>query len=112
MCAMAVSADPGKDPIPSLFFRYYGPTLTSIMSVTVQMVVNGLLLGQYVGKEGVAAVGIYGPVLTVFISFVLALTIGGGILIARSIGAGDGAQARTILRFGTTLALVAGLVIA
>jgi Na+-driven multidrug efflux pump len=109
---MAVSADLGKDPIPALFFRYYVPTLTSIMSVTVQMVVNGLLLGQYVGKEGVAAVGIYGPVLTVFISFVLALTIGGGILIARSIGAGDGAQARTVLRFGTTLALVAGSVIA
>ncbi|MBT1686263.1 MATE family efflux transporter [Dawidia soli] len=109
---MAVSADLGKDPIPSLFFRYYVPTLTSIMSVTVQMIVNGLLLGHYVGKEGVAAVGIYGPVLTVFIAFVLALTIGGGILIAHSIGAGDGARARGVLCFGTTLALTAGLVVA
>lgn len=109
---MAVSADLGKDPIPSLFFRYYVPALTSIMSVTVQNIVNGLLLGHYVGKEGVAAVGIYGPVITVFIAFVLALTIGGGILVARSIGAGDGAQARAVLQFGTTLALVVGLAVA
>jgi Na+-driven multidrug efflux pump len=65
-----------------------------------------------VGKEGVAAVGIYGPVITVFLAFVLALTVGGGILVARSIGAGDGAQARAVLRFATTVALVAGLVVA
>jgi Na+-driven multidrug efflux pump len=109
---MAVTADLGKDPIPSLFFRYYVPTLASIMSFTAQMIINGLLLGHYVGKDGVAAVGLYGPVVTIFIAFVLALAIGGGILISRSIGAGDGAQAREVLRFGTTLALAAGLVVA
>ena len=45
---MAVTADLGKDPIPSLFLRYYVPTLASIMSFTAQMIINGLLLGHYI----------------------------------------------------------------
>jgi putative MATE family efflux protein len=101
-----------KDPIRSLFFKYYTPTLMSLMSVTIHQIINGLILGHYVGKEGIAAVGLFGPILIIFIAFALALMIGGGILIARSIGAKNYDYAQEVFQFTTTLALILGGIVA
>src|SRR5690606_6163713 len=109
---MSQPADLDKAAIPSLFFRYYTPALTSMLSVTIHQVINGIILGRYVGKEGVGAIGLYGPVLILFIAFSLALMIGGGILIAQSIGAKDYTQAQQVFRFSTTIALLIGGMIA
>jgi len=102
----------GEAPIRSLFFSYYVPALTSILSTTLHQVINGVILGQQVGKEGLAAVGLYGPVVIVFIAFTLPIMIGGGILIGKSIGAGEYDKAQKLLQFATTLAIVVGGVIA
>ncbi|TLV02148.1 MATE family efflux transporter [Dyadobacter luticola] len=95
-------------PIKSLFFKYYIPTLTSIASVLLHQVVNGLILSRQVGKEGIAAVGLYGSVLMVFTALNLPILIGGGILIGKNIGAGNYQKAQQVFRFATTIGLVLG----
>lgn len=105
---MSSKADLGKDSIQSLFFHYYFPALTSMLSITLHQIVNSLVLARYVGKEGVTAVGLFAPVLFVFIAVALALIIGGGILISRSIGARDYQQAQQVFQFSTTMALCVG----
>lgn len=95
-------------PIRSLFFSYYVPALTTILSTTIHQLVNGVILGQQVGKDGLAAVGLYGPVMVVFIALTLPVMIGGGILISKSIGAASYDTAQAIFQFATTLGLVAG----
>lgn len=102
----------GEDSVKSLFFKYYIPTLTSMLSVTAHQIVNGIILGQCVGKEGVAAVGLFGPVLTVFIGFALALMIGGGILISKNIGSKHFTYAQEVFQFTTTIVIVPGSIIA
>jgi putative MATE family efflux protein len=106
------SADLATVPVRTLFFKYYIPVLTSLLSVTAHQVINGIILGQYVGSEGVAAVGLFGPVLTIFIAFTLALMIGGGILISRSNGAGNYAYSQQVFQFSTTVAIMIGIIIA
>src|SRR5690606_37114794 len=101
-----------KDHIRSLLFKYYIPTLMSLMSVTIHQIINGIILGRYVGKEGVAAVGLFGPILIILIAFALALMIGGGILIAKSIGAKNYNHAQKVFQFTTTLALLIGGIVA
>jgi Na+-driven multidrug efflux pump len=108
---MSKAANLDKDPIRSLFFKYYFPALTSMLSITIHQIINGLILGQHVGKEGVAAVGLFGPVLIIFISFALMLLIGGGIVISKSIGAGNYSHAQNVFQFNTTVVLLAGSVI-
>jgi putative MATE family efflux protein len=98
----------GEAPVRSLFFQYYIPALTSILSITLHQVINGIILGQQVGKEGLAAVGLYGSVIIVFIALTLPVMIGGGILIGRNIGAGDYSEAQKIFNFATTLAVIFG----
>lgn len=109
---MAASHSLGETPIRSLFFQYYTPALVSILSVTLHQVVNGIILGQQTGKEGLAAVGLYGPVVIAFVSLTLPIMVGGGILIGKSLGASNYAHAQKIFQFATTLALLFGGTIA
>ncbi len=101
----------GKDPIRPLFFKYYIPILTSLLSITIHQVIDGAILAQYVGKEGVAAVGMFGSIITVFIAFGLTLVIGGGILIGKNIGAGNYTKAQGVFQFTTTLTILFGLIL-
>jgi Na+-driven multidrug efflux pump len=98
----------GNAPVSTLFFNYYFPALTSILSSTVHQLVNGVILGQQVGKDGLAAVGLYGPVVIMFVAFTLPLMIGGGILISKHIGAATYDKAQEVFDFATTLALFFG----
>ncbi|MDJ1504855.1 MATE family efflux transporter [Xanthocytophaga agilis] len=109
---MNVSNPLGKAPINTLFFKYYIPALTGILSSTLHQLINGVILGQQVGKEGLAAVGLYGPVTIVFIALTLPIMTGGGILIGKNSGATQYDKVQQTFEFGTTLALVAGSCVA
>lgn len=98
----------GQAPIRSLFFQYYGPALISILSSTAHQVINGVILGQQVGKEGLAAVGLYGPVVIVLVSLSLPIMIGRGVLIGKSLGAANYQKAQQVFQFATTLVLLLG----
>ena len=87
---MVQTKDLGNAPIRRLFFAYYFPAVVSMLSVTVHQIVDGVILGAMVGKEGVAAIGLYAPVLIVFIAIELMLMVGGGILFSQNIGAENG----------------------
>ncbi|MBC3790501.1 MATE family efflux transporter [Spirosoma utsteinense] len=106
-----VISDLGHAPVRSLFFRFYGPSLVSMASIALHQIINGIILGQQLGKEALAAISLYTPVLFVFIAFVLAVMIGGGILFSKRVGAQRYDEARQVFRFCTTLVvLVSGLV--
>ncbi|CCH52440.1 Multidrug export protein mepA [Fibrisoma limi BUZ 3] len=109
---MTASTSLGETPIRPLFFQYYVPALISIASTTLHQLINGIILGQQVGKEGLGAVGLYGPVVIVFVSLTLPIMIGGGILIGKRIGAGDYDKVQQVFRFATTLVLLTGGVVA
>lgn len=98
----------GQAPIRSLFFQYYGPALISMLSSTAHQVINGIILGQQVGKEGLAAVGLYGPVVIVLVSLTLPIMIGGGVLIGKSLGAAKYQKVQQVFQFATTLVLLLG----
>lgn len=108
---MVQKNDLGRTPIPRLFFAYYLPVLTSMLSVTIHQVVDGLILGQKAGKEGVAAVGLYAPVLILFIAIELIIMIGGSILYAQYSGAKNQEKALEIFRYTTTLTILVGILI-
>lgn len=98
----------GQAPVRALFFQFYGPALISMLSSTIHQVINGIILGQQVGKEGLAAVGLYGPVVIVLVALALPIMIGGGVLIGKSIGAADYDKAQQVFQFSTTLILLIG----
>ena len=109
---MVQTKDLGNAPIRRLFFAYYFPAVVSMLSVTVHQIVDGVILGAMVGKEGVAAIGLYAPVLIVFIAIELMLMVGGGILFSQNIGAENPEKAQKVFQFTSTITLLIGGAIA
>ena len=105
-------SDLGTAPIQTLFFRFYVPSLISMVSIATHQIINGIILGQQLGKEALAAIGLYTPVLLVSVALVLAVMIGGGILFARNTGAQRYAEARQVFQVATTLVLSVSVLIA
>ncbi|MGN7885732.1 MATE family efflux transporter [Dyadobacter endophyticus] len=98
----------GQAPIRTLFFQNYGPAIISLLSSIIHQVINGIILGQQIGKDGLAAVGLYGPVVIVLVALSLPIMIGGGVLIGKSIGAGDFEKVQEVFQFATTLVVLIG----
>ena len=98
----------GQAPIRTLFFQNYGPAIISLLSSIIHQVINGIILGQQIGKDGLAAVGLYGPVVIVLVALSLPVMIGGGVLIGKSIGAGDFEKVQEVFQFATTLVVLIG----
>ena len=98
----------GHAPIRTLFFQNYGPAIISLLSSIIHQVINGIILGQQIGKDGLAAVGLYGPVVIVLVALSLPIMIGGGVLIGKSVGAGDFEKVQKVFQFATTLVVLIG----
>lgn len=58
--------DLGTLKVPSLFRKYFVPTLLGMLSISAVTAVDGIFVGHGVGSDGLAAVNIYVPLLMVF----------------------------------------------
>ena len=65
---------------------------------------DSLIVGNYLGENALAAVSANGAFIFLFIGFFMGFSTGAGVVIARHIGAGDGAQTR--LAVHTAVAMV------
>lgn len=81
-------------------------------SIAAHQIINGIILGQQLGKEALAAIGLYTPILLISVAVVLAVMIGGGILFARNVGAQRYADAQQGFQFATTLVLLVSITVA
>ncbi len=68
--------------------------------------VDSMIVGQYVGKDALAAVGTSNPLMTLIILFVQGLCLGAGILVGTLYGAKD----YTILKREISTAMISGVV--
>ncbi len=75
-----------------------GPFLKKIIVFSVPLILTGILqlayntadvivVGRFVGKEALAAVGSTGSLVNLFLNVFLGLSMGSGVMVARHIGA-------------------------
>lgn len=62
------------------FFQYFIPTLIGMMLMSVNIVIDGIFVGNGVGSVALASVNIAVPVFSIIISIALLIGIGGGTL--------------------------------
>src|SRR5690625_5714474 len=76
------------------FFQYFLPTLFGMMLMSVNIVIDGIFVGNGVGSVALASVNIADPVFSIIISIALLIGIGGATLysIAMCEGAPQRAQ--------------------
>ncbi len=88
----------------TLFLRFAVPQMVGLLFNSVYTIVDGVFIGQRLGREAMAAAAVAVPLIEILISVAIAAGAGAGVLIAARLGAGDRAGARRL--FGTSVWLL------
>ncbi len=99
-----------------------GPFLKKIMIFSVPLILTGILqlayntadviiVGRFVSKEALAAVGSTGSLVNLFINVFLGLSMGSGVMVARHIGAKDDRRVSESVQTAMLLSVICGVLI-
>ena len=96
---MARANDLGHDPIGRLVLRLAIPSMLAQFVNVLYSIVDRMYIGNIpvIGDAALAGAGVCGPIVTLISSFAMLVGVGGGPLMAISMGAGDMAHAKKIL---------------
>ncbi len=99
-----------------------GPFLKKILVFSVPLMLTGLLqlayntadvvvVGRFVGKEALAAVGSTGSLVNLFLNVFLGLSMGSGVMVARHIGERDDKKIHDCVHTAMLLSVVCGFLV-
>lgn len=97
--------------LKSTYYRYLPPTMLSILGSTINVIIDGILIGNLVGEDGLLAVNICLPLHLVFYTIGALIASGASILSAQALGRNDVDESRRFMGLATLLCLVFSLVI-
>lgn len=97
--------------IVRLFFTYFIPSVCAMLALSTNATIDGIFVGQMVGANALAAVGIAWPLFPVMIAYELLFSIGGASLSSYYIGKGKPQRARMIFSSIFYFALTSGSII-
>ena len=78
-----------EGPLPSAVWKIAWPTMLTNIIGGLQGIIDHVLVGQFVGFTGNAAIGVANQIFIVVIVFIMSLFTGMSVLVARFAGAGD-----------------------
>jgi len=104
------SLAPAADrPLTGIILKLAWPVAVERFSISVLSAVDAVLVGRYVGADGLAAVGIGTLMFWIPLSGALAVDVGATAVVARDVGAGDRARVQAALHASVIIALAWGL---
>jgi putative MATE family efflux protein len=100
-----------EGPLRGAVWKLAWPAMLTNIIGGLQGVIDHAMVGHFVGYTGNAAIGVSSQIFIVVIIFIMSLFTGMSVLVARFVGAGDGARAdRAVYQaFLTAVALAIGI---
>lgn len=93
------------------FIKYVLPSVAALMVTAFYIVVDGILVGQGVGRNALGAVNIAIPFTTLLTAFAMMLTIGGATITSIRIGRGDLKDANNSFMTSMVMILILSVVV-
>lgn len=90
-----------------VFWRYLWSSILISLSASVGTVVDGIIVGNLIGEDGLSAVNLSSPMIQLLFTISLVVASGAGMLIGFALGQKDGRRVRYIF----TLSMVASLLV-
>ena len=84
--------------IPRLFMKYALPGVAGLLFLGIQSVIDGIVLGRFVGANALASVNLVLPCYSLISAFAIVMGIGGQTLVSISLGRGDKQESNNALR--------------
>ncbi len=95
----------------TLFFRFAVPQMIGLLFNSVYTIVDGVFIGNRLGREAMAAAAVAVPLIEILISAAIAVGSGAGVLIAARLGNSDHAGARKLFNTAVWMLGGAGLLV-
>lgn len=93
-----------------LIFQFAAPMLLGTIFQQLFSVVDSIVVGNFIGKEALAAVGASFPVIFVMVSLIIGLVMGTTVVISQYFGAGDFAKVKKAIDTMYIYSAVAGVI--
>src|SRR5690625_3674460 len=93
------------------FFQYFLPTLFGMMLMSVNIVIDGIFVGNGIGAIALASVNIAVPVFSVIISIALLIGIGGATLYSMAMGENNPQRAKEYFTTSIFLTTIVTIVV-
>lgn len=101
-----MTKDMTKGALLPIIIKFTIPLILGNLLQLTYNAVDSIIVGQYVGKEALAAVGTSNPLMTLIILFVQGICLGAGILVGTLYGAGN----HEALKRQVSTAMISGIV--
>ncbi|MDO4880075.1 MAG: MATE family efflux transporter [Capnocytophaga sp.] len=99
-----------KAPIAKVFLKYALPSIITMCFFGLQNLVDGIVVGNYIGEEALGGVNIIMPLFSVIMVVALTVGIGCQTLVSQGLGANDLPKAQTAMNTGFWGLLVGSVV--
>ena len=106
------SASFGTQPIPKLLIKQAVPASIGILVMSLNVLIDTIFVGQWIGSNAIAAINVVLPVSFFIAALGMAIGLGGGSLISRSLGKNNLEKAtktfgnQIVLTFSLTIGFV------
>ena len=107
--AKSKSAELGTEPIGKLLIAQALPASIGILVMSLNMVVDTIFVGQWIGAMAIAAITVVVPLTFLIASIGMAIGVGGASIISRALGAEN--QDKAQRTFGNQIVLSLGLAV-
>lgn len=101
-----------KDNIPKKFFKYALPQMLGLLFNSVYFIVDGVFIGNRLGRDAMAAAGVAVPMLELMIALSMAITAGSGVQVSMALAQNRPDRANAAMMNALLTAGALGLVLA
>ena len=84
-------------------------SIISYAFITIDLIIDGMIAGQFIGEDAVSAIGIVAPYTTLISFFSTMFSQGVGIVFTQKIGAYKDKEAKKICGMGLSLSILLGI---
>ncbi|UUV18394.1 MATE family efflux transporter [Fusobacteria bacterium ZRK30] len=85
--------------VKKVFFKFAIPSIAGLLIVSIQIMIDGMFIGNIVGPRGLAAVNLAMPYMNTIMSIVMMISAGGAVLASISLGKNQKQRAGEIATF-------------
>ncbi len=75
-----------NDHIPQTVLKYAVPSIVAMILTSLITIVDGLFIGNYIGKDAIAAVNLGLPILYLYLGFGIMIGVGGSVIAGQWLG--------------------------
>lgn len=95
-----------------LFYKYSLPQMVGLLLNSVYLIVDGIFIGNRLGRDAMAAAAVSVPVIEILIALALFVSSGAGILISSKFGSGEAKEGNRIFNLSVVILAIISVVIA